>query len=258
MLWKWYKDDPQVCHYIFGTMHTASENAYKFVALAEKYIVSSALYAAEMDLHAATGSDLMSHFRLEDGNDLASLYKPKHYTKMRKVILKSFGIDINGYKDFSPFFITNMLSGLCAKPVRPQALDHHLWKFALEAGKELAGLESMEDQISILGRIPMDFQVRSLRSAADNISSFRKKINTLDDQYGRGDVKGLYFGARSSLGVIRQLMTTERNLKMTEKLLSLSSAKPTFASAGAAHMYGRDGILAHLKRHGYKVKSVIN
>lgn len=256
MLWKWYKEDPEACHYLFGTMHTASNNAYTYAALAEKYIRASALFAAEMDLHQATDTSLMQHFRLQEPLTLSSLYKPQHYRKMQRVILKGFGIDLNSYQEFTPFFITNMLAGSCIKPARADALDHYLWKFAMEAGKELTGLETLEDQVSVLGKIPMDYQVKSLRSAAESISAFKNKIKILDSQYGKGDIRGLYFGARSSLGVIRRLMTTDRNLKMALRMADLSASRPVFASAGAAHMYGKDGIIAHLKRQGYKVRPV--
>jgi uncharacterized protein YbaP (TraB family) len=67
MLWKIYKNDPEVCHYIFGTMHTATTEAYTFAELAKKYIVKTAQYAAEMDLNQAHDYNLNDHYLLKDG-----------------------------------------------------------------------------------------------------------------------------------------------------------------------------------------------
>lgn len=254
MLWKWYKEDPDQCHYIFGTMHTSSENAYAFAALAEKYISLSTIYAAEMDMDSARKSDVNSHFLLQDGLTLDDLFKPKRLKKIRNVVLKSFGVDLDNFKQHTPFFINNMLAATCVIPSKKDVLDHHLWNYAVLTDKQRTGLETVDEQIDIMHRIPLESQVKSLKSIAGNSSAFRKKIKTLDRQYGSGDVRGLYHSTRKNMGSLRKLMIFDRNVIMTDRMVSLAKSETVFAAVGAAHLYGKSGMLALLQREGYTLR----
>ncbi|MBK8053469.1 MAG: TraB/GumN family protein [Saprospiraceae bacterium] len=67
MLWKFYETDPEVCSYLFGTMHMSTKEAYTFVEKARKYIQTVSTYAAEMDLNASQSSDIIRYFLLPEG-----------------------------------------------------------------------------------------------------------------------------------------------------------------------------------------------
>lgn len=257
MLWKFYKNDPDVCHYLFGTMHLATDEAYTFADIAQKYIMQSALYAGEMNLDQSYAQDMTSHFLLTNGERIQNYYRPKQYVKACKIVHKSFGIDLQNYDHFTPFFITNLLSELTLKKTKSLPLDHHLWQFATNVGKEMHGVESLDNQISIMEQIPLDYQIKGMKDTIKNISAFRQKINHLNQLYALGEEELLYKSSHKSMGKIRKLMIYERNQFMTARILSLSSSKTCFFAIGAAHFPGGKGILANLKKEGYKVRKLI-
>ena len=256
MLWKFYKTDPEVCSYLFGTMHMSTKEDYTFVEKARKYIQTVSIYAAEMDLNASQSSDIMQYFLLPEGEVFSSFFRPKQYKKHQKVIYRSFKVDIQNFESYSPFFINNFLAELSLTKSENEPLDHHLWSYATSLGKEMTGVESLADQLEILKGIPIDFQIKSFKDTVKNISSFRKRVLTINRLYSQGDVNSLYSITKKSMGKIRKLMIYDRNERMAQRVVEIHQLKPCFVAVGAAHLGGNKGLLNLLKKQGYKIKSV--
>ncbi|MBK8626405.1 MAG: TraB/GumN family protein [Saprospiraceae bacterium] len=256
MLWKFYKNDPDVCHYLFGTMHLATEEAYTYVDLAKKYILLSSRYAGEMDLNVSYQHDMTSYFVMGEGSRFQDFFRPKQYQKARKIILKAYGKDIAHLDQFTPFYIHNFLAELSLVKTKNGALDHFLWEFAMSAGKEMDGVESFDEQVRILQQIPMDYQIKSLKDSIKNLSTFRRNINHLNTLYAKGACEQLYKSSKKSMGRIRKVMIYDRNVNMKERIKALSSDKTCFFAIGTAHFPGGKGILALLKKDGYKIQKL--
>ena len=157
-----------------------------------------------------------------------------------------------------PIFIVNMISETVLVNSENMPLDTALWQHAKGRGLELFGLETLEDQFRILASIPIAYQLESIRSIARNPKLFRKKLKKLIDLYERQEIDQLYQVSKKSLGKQRQLMLYARNEKMVQRLREeLRLAKRVFCAVGAAHLSGKFGMLALLKRMEYKIKPVI-
>lgn len=256
MLWKIYKTDPEVCHYIFGTMHTSTTEAYTYAELAKKYISKSSIYAGEMDLNQAQDHNITSYFLLKEDISFKELFRPKQYEKYRKVILKTMGFDLTHFSQYTPFYITNYMVNLFLPKDNPEPLDHYLWNFARAEGKELTGIETLSDQIRILENIPMAYQLKAFKDHIKNISAMKSKILKLNKMYERCDLKSLMSATKKSIGSIRKLMIYDRNVAMSKSIIKLYNTKPSFVSVGAAHIPGKKGILSLLRQEGYKVQKV--
>ncbi|MFZ1748749.1 MAG: TraB/GumN family protein, partial [Saprospiraceae bacterium] len=187
---------------------------------------------------------------------LSDYYRPKKYQKMRKMILKSYDLDIDHFDTKTPFFFSNMLSEASLPGQNVLALDHLLWQFALAEGKEMKGVESFDDQVEILKKIPLDYQIKALKDIVSNISSFRHKLNKLNELYALGKYDQLYKSTKKSMGKIRKLMIYDRNHHMASRIIELSSEKTAFFAIGAGHLAGGNGLLALLKKKGYKLKVI--
>ena len=170
-----------------------------------------------------------------------------------KKCLQTYAVSNKQIIVFTPFFINNLLAELTIEKTQNMALDHHLWQFAMEEGKEMYGVESFDDQVRIMQQIPIDYQIKSFKDSLKNLSSFRKKITHLNQLYAKGDYEQLNKSSKKSMGRIRKLMIYDRNAFMKERILTLSSNKTCFFAIGAAHFPGGKGILALLKKEGYKI-----
>ncbi len=256
MLWKIYKSDPEVCHYILGTMHTSTKEAYTFAELAKKYISATSIYAGEMDLNQTIDVNLSPFFMLEKGVVFSSFFRPKQYQKYRKIVFKSFGYDLHSLENYTPFYISNFLVNLHLKKEHNEPLDHFLWNFARENGKATYGIESLKDQIKILENIPLNYQLKTFKDHLKNVSAMKKKIYQLNQMYEQCNLKALMESTKKSMGPIRKLMIYDRNESMSKSIVTLFDIQPSFIAVGAAHIPGKKGILSYLKKEGYKSKKI--
>jgi len=257
-LWKFYKDDEDVCHYLFGTMHVSNEDAYSFSDLAKKYIDKSTLYAAEMDLEVAAQNNVMEYFKLPEDTDLKKMIGEKKFGKWQKILLKSFGINLEDYLSFSPFFISTLLSEAVLYSYHQMALDHYLWQYALGNGKQMTGVETFEQQLKTLQSISLEIQVKSLKDICKNVNSFKNKISKLSLQYANGDLRGLYQSSKKQIGPLRKLMLYDRNKVMANSIIEKSKYQTSFFAIGAAHLFGNKGVIKYLKNQGFSVKPVFS
>ncbi len=255
MLWKCTFPSNDRTHYMMGTMHLSSIQAFRFVDMAEHALQNCTYYAAETDVGLLERSS--NSFSLPPGISLLDLLGEKKYIKVGTILQKSFGIEWEGYKHMLPFFISSMLAVKCSSVDFPCNLDHKLWQMAVSKGIQTGGLETLEDQKRILDSIPMEFQVRELLHLSSNISSFRKRMKTLQSLYAEGDLKQLYRLTKKHTGPIRQIMLHQRNANMMEVLLPLMSSHSVFVAVGASHLGGNIGILAQLKKKGAVIQSLV-
>jgi uncharacterized protein len=256
MIWQLKKRESRVANYIFGTMHLGTIEAYHHLALAEKYIAQTALYAGEMNLDESNSTDLNSYFMANVGMSIKENFKPKRYQKYCIRVSKYFKLDLENYNHFSPFFINSMLTEAILPKAFPKALDHHLWEYARSAGKVMTGIETLAEQIHILQNIPNASQLKTFKQILGNVDSFRQNVLRINQKYKAADIKFLYKNSQRSMGKLRQLMIYERNEVMAARVLVLLDDLASFVAIGAAHLAGDKGILAILAKNGCQIKPV--
>ncbi len=258
LIWKFYKNNSDVTHYIMGTMHMATLEAFTYVEMAQKYIDKSSIYIAEMDLMSVDPQEVMDSCLLPDSKNLSDWFRPKVFKKIQRSLNQSFNVDLNRYSKFTPFYINNILTDNAMAKSYPMALDHHLWYYAVEAQKEMYGIESFADQKEIMLKIPIELQVKALKSCAKNPALFRKKVKHLNSLYRDGNMSQLYKSTQKNMGALRHLMIYDRNDIMTQRLLRLLDDHQAFIAVGAAHLPGKYGMLRGLKMAGYTIQLLKN
>ncbi len=251
MIWQFSFSGSDVRHYLMGTMHLASREAFTFADTALSLLKECHVFAAEMDIHQLESAQM--DYTLPEGLTLSQLLGEKKYAKIGRVLHRSFGIAWPSYDKSLPFFISSMLSIKCANVSFPYTLDQYLWRAAKAGSMSLFGLESIENQKEVLHAIPLSFQLKELQTIARNVGAFRHRTHVLQQLYARNDVHLLYQQTRKYTGAIRKCMLHERNERMGNEILRLSSSNAMFVAVGASHLGGDIGLLAFLKKRGAKV-----
>lgn len=254
LLWELIHPATKVKHYLFGTMHVKNEAAFAHTDAAIKYLVKCGKYAGEMDLNDVDLPTIQDYFQLPSVLSLQDLIGERRFTRYRKIIKKAFKVDIKDYTHLKPMILTNMVAEQLLTASYETSLDQYLWDEAERAGKEMHGLESVAHQIKILQAIPMDIQVKMLKSLTRNVSRYRKKVFKVSKLYQEGRVHQLYQTTKKSLGKLRKPLLYTRNHLMADRIVELSAAEPLFVAVGAAHLGGKNGVLRLMKKSGYKVK----
>lgn len=256
LLWKITGDDLPAPSYLFGTMHVRDERAFGLTEALQGYLNECRAFATEFNLRdAAVGIDADA-LNLPSGKTLSDYLSPHQYAKLRRTFLKYFGFDIAAVRTSLPLVITNTLSAMTLHADREVSLDEYLWQFAEAREKITLGIETYAEQLAVLQKIPLDYQLKTLRDAARHISGFRHRHQKMTALYARQDIHELYKSARKNLGKIRKLLLYNRNYVMAERIVPLIGEQSLFCAVGAAHLAGKHGLIKLLKDNNLTVKPV--
>ncbi len=257
LLWEFYYPEHKRRNFIFGTMHLKSKEALQFFEGVKPYIKQCQALAAETNLEELESSELNHFFAFTSEKDLRSFLSEKEFIKMRRILLKSFDIDLLEYVRFKPLFIINMITERVLKSLGNKSLDLSLWDYALYEGKQLCGVESIHQQKETFEKITLEYQLKQLKGICRNVSKFRRQLYQLSRYYTAQDITSLYKASRKSMGSLREELIYGRNTQMSSSILNLTSEASVFVAVGAAHLVGEKGVLRNLKNAGLMVKPIV-
>jgi hypothetical protein len=143
-------------------------------------------------------------------------------------------------------------------------LDLVLLQRAQEAGKQLHGLETIQEQLGVFDSMPEAEQIRLLRDAVDNLDRIDRMNAEVLALYKRRDLGGMLalnerYMREGDPGVSRDLeqrLIIDRNRTMVERMQPHLDAGNAFIAVGALHLPGDQGLLDLLDRRGYTLKPV--
>lgn len=132
---------------------------------------------------------------------------------------------------------------------------------ALEAGKPIDGLETIEEQLQILAGMSEDAQMAFLRSVLSDYENATVELDRLVDAWAIGDVETL-----EAIGVTQmraegeefyQTLLVKRNANWAGQIDTMMDGEGViFIAVGAAHLAGDDSVQALLEQRGYTVERV--
>ena len=150
-------------------------------------------------------------------------------------------------------------------------LDAVLFTKAQGAGKEVGGLETLEEQAGVFEGFSKDEQVVMLKATLDDMERARKDgrspIEELRKAYLSGDLQSLdktlndwmeNFDPKL-LARFMDALLAKRNIVMAERIgakLKAAPGKSQFFAVGAGHLIGDGGVLKLLEKQGLKVTRV--
>lgn len=253
----WQLSDPGLIKetFLLGTMHVQDLRAFSNLEFIKEKIDSADAFAAEYHL-GDKNMGLAAKLGLPAGVSLNGLIPEKKYFKLRKIILKSTGIDLDYFQNISPFMLTGLIGSQLLGKHMPQSLDEHLWNYARDHNKTMLGIETFEEQIQVLEQIPLDDQVKMLLGLGKNINRFRKHTLHSANLYQQGKFKQLTKSVIKNAGKLRKVLVYQRNEIMADRIHALAQGQRLFATVGAGHLGGGKGVLRLLKRKGVKVSPV--
>lgn len=253
----WQVTSPKgIVSYLFGTMHVRDIQAFGGMDTIKECIDRSVVYYSELEMESGGMAMLSQLQKLPGGKDLTSLMTLNNYTKLRKSILKSFGLDIDHFQYFYPLIVSNIIQTSVLNNASDVILDFYLFQYASGKNKDLRFLESQQEQLDLFHKIPLSFQVKSLLQLGRQPGKAKKQIVSLINDYSEKNTRQLYLRSKKQLGKMRHILLYHRNEKMADKLALELSDTPAFVAVGAAHLFGYRGILRLMKKDGYKVGKV--
>ncbi|EAU40943.1 hypothetical protein FP2506_18684 [Fulvimarina pelagi HTCC2506] len=206
---------------------------------------------------------------LSGDKTLSSLLSDDQYETVSKGLAKK-SIPIATMNKMQPWFISvSMAMPDCAalpKNDPSAALDPTLAKRAVAAGQAVIGLETVEEQLSVLASLPLETQIAQLVSAMEYVDAVNDMMETMiglyeDEEIGAimptlqalfPDAEALV-GGNAAFAAFEEAILDKRNLSMTERMIPMLEEGNSFVAVGALHLIGETGIVNSLREEGWTV-----
>jgi uncharacterized protein len=268
LMWKIEGAKPS---YLFGTIHVPDERVLKLKPCVRAALDGADAVFTELPMDMGTQMKIAMKSMLPEGKTLKDVLPKKLYAKIDK-LFSAKGLPMAMLGRFKIWAIAVQVTLLdhLMELASKQPLDQYIYKQANDAGKQVGGIETTAEQLSVFDSLSQKEQIKMLRDALEERDKYIAKgvdfIKVLIDIYLRGDEKELlkkmteeYDPSDPLDRKMMKLLFTDRNKRMAERIaakLKASPDKSLFFAIGSGHLPGPEGIVIRLQKAGFKVERV--
>ena len=274
LLWKIERGDIAPSH-LLGTAHVTDPRVTTLSPEIKEALFHADNLALELEEIASRERSAKAAFGLArymvmpPGQTLWDLIPDDQETLVRDNLNLAPGA-ANGFFGYQPWVVAMALGmPLCESSRAKSGLMPLDMKLAVEAtakGIPVHGLETMEEQFSIIAAMPMDQQLDYLMAVARNAAAVPDQFETLVSLYQQRlvtamipmmlKIQPLKTGEAEVLEYVERDLIVKRNHKMAERALPLLEEGNVFIAVGALHLPGRQGLVELLRQAGYKLTPI--
>ena len=273
LLWKVSGKNLPKASYVLGTHHLAPLSVLDSIAgfkqaMTEVEQVYGEIVMAEMQTPAAM-QQMQQAILLPGDTTLHTLYTPAQYDSLAVKVKELMGADLKMMNKMKPAFLTTQLGVIIAMRAVPgfnpqQQLDGWCQAEAQKQGKKVAGLETVNFQMSVLfGAQSLQRQAAQLLAGMNHLADMEQQARNMTTAYMTQDLKQLEQAMNQKFGTAVDALPEEedaliyrRNTKWVESMPAIMHNQPTLFAVGCGHLIGERGILNLLKQQGYTVEPV--
>lgn len=247
--------------FLFGTMHSEDPRVTRLPPAVRQAFDDAERFAMEVLMDEATLMESMAVLRLTDGRDLEDIIGPSLYRQAMEAA-GELGYPVTACRRFKPWALVTLLS--IPAPSSGDYLDIVLYQQALEQGKQVVGLETVQEQLAPFDSLSDEEQTLLLQATLEGLDELPALYEELLSAYVRRDLAALVelnnthldasdseLGRRLNKGVIE-----DRNQRMAQRLLPVLKEGSAFVALGALHLPGKAGVLNLLQGQGYRIERV--
>jgi uncharacterized protein YbaP (TraB family) len=174
---------------------------------------------------------------------------------------RTVGLSPDFFQPLRPWFAAFTLVAAAAMQagMSPDSgVDRQLQDAAKITGKNVRGLEEMEQQIRFLSDMPPELELDMLRQTLADFSKGEVYLKELLTAWHDGDLPALEATAngtmREEMPGLYEILIVNRNKDWTQQIDTLMAGAGThFIAVGAGHMVGADSVPAMLAERGHSV-----
>lgn len=198
--------------------------------------------------------------RLKGGETLSKILNKQQWSRLEDAAWK-VSFPVNNLQPFEPWMasVTLEVMNYINKGFSPWVgVDMVLEDEAEKAGKKLAYLETVEEQLSYLAGVPRRVGVKMLMETVKGLETNPDLVFDLLDAWAKGDQVALWKVASDSMAEIPEVedaLLVKRNKNWIAKLETMAkTGKPHFVVVGAAHLAGPDSAITMLRKRGWTIE----
>jgi len=270
----WRVTNAKAPFYLVGSIHALSKSDYPLPSPYEIALRDSRRFVFEFDpnQHAEFEKKFEAAAKYPPGQDIRSKIDPELLGWLRKNILTVKPDSRRGKREqvagfdsqlrYKPWWIAQHLAARASysKSSSSHGLDNYFVDRAKTAGKEIGGLESVDEHVAVMGGMSDRDAEFMLRDALTQPTDGAKEFSRMYKAWRRGDTGALWAGdarLRNQAPRIAARLVEDRNMKWVSRIeAELKTGKPTAIVAGALHFSGPRSVIALLQKRGYEIEQL--
>lgn len=259
LLWEITSPGQAKPSYLFGTIHLICPADFALSDSLKSTLARTQQVALEIDMDdPGMMAGMMKSMNMSDGNELKKLVTEQEYAKLSQFYKDSVGVGIAMFEKAKPFILMGPLFNAVLS-CQPQSYEMSLVELAAKQKSEVIGIETLEEQMAIFDTIPYKDQIKTIISMIDSLPQARKEFSNLVALYKSQKINDLYnlmMASNYGMDGNEEVMLFARNKKWVPRIRKIAAEKPTFFAVGAGHLGGDRGVIALLRKEGFKVRAI--
>lgn len=272
LVWKVTGNGLKKPSYVYGTIHIIPKKDFDLPESIRQALEKTQRVAFEIDMKEMTSFrtqlSFMTKAFMAGGKTLRDLLTPEDYTFVHKK-LEDKGLPPTMLERMKPMFLSMMFSseeggegGLNAGNMT--SVEMEVYQVVRKRKLESAGLETVGYQMAIFDSIPYEAQakmlVQSLRSevGSEKTDGGESELDRMLGLYRAQDIdamQSLMSDEEFGIKTYEDLLLKKRNYNWIPVMGRMMRDKPTLFAVGAGHLGGMHGVLALLRKEGYRVEA---
>ena len=270
----WRVVNAEAPFYLVGSIHALSKKDYPLPGPYEVALKDSTRFVFEFD--PSRGDEFEKKFeaaaKYPRGQDIRSKIDPTLLSWLRQNILtvnpdprrgkQSRVAGFDSELRYKPWWIAQHLAAPASysNSSASRGLDNYFVDHARMTRKEIAGLESVDEHVAVMGGMSDRESEFILRDALSQPGDGAKESSRMYKAWRRGDTDALWAGdarLRKEAPSIAARLVENRNVKWVPRIeAELKTGKPTAIVAGALHFSGPRSVIALLQSRGYVIEQL--
>lgn len=275
IFWKIEKDGVKPS-WLLGTMHVTDPRVLVMPSGAREAAATADVVVIESDEildEKKAGAALLMHPELTMFTDGTSIKDHLDTDSIAKLDagLKQRGLSLAVVAKMKPWILASFVAlpacELSRKAGGASFLDMQIAKDAVAAGKPVAGLETLVEQLEAMADLPVDFHFKALVETITLGDKMEDVMETMTELYLSGDI-GMTMPLlktvapstaeddESAYAAFESRIISDRNLVMAKGSSKHLEKGNAFIAVGALHLPGDQGLVELLRQQGYRLSRV--
>ena len=270
LLWKISGNGLDQPSYLYGTIHIIDKEDFFLTDGTRRAIKEAEQVTFEINLEEATGIGaqigMMMQAFMKGGTTLKDLLSKEDY-ELVDAHFTQMGLPLWILERIKPMFLSVLASMDMSQMGGGEMVSYEMEiaKRANQRDLPMAGLETVEYQMSMFDSIPYDAQAKMLVDAIkmtqDTSAATVDELEMMTDMYTTQNIMGMVQSIgedADGLGKFEDMLLRNRNRNWIPVMGEQMREKTVLFAVGAGHLAGRNGVINLLREAGYEVVAVLD
>ncbi len=261
LFWEISGKDLKKPSYLFGTYHFADKGFVDTMKVINDKLKSADAVVGELIMDKSLPTKMLPYLMMKD-TTLDKLFTPQEYTLVADYLKKLANLDLKMLNTMKPVVVQTLIMQFTSPKTftaTNPALDQYFQDYGRENGKNVLGLETLEDQVDALFSSSLARQKELLIKSIKEAEKNKSITDNLYKYYITQDLDQLTKLMTDTGDFTQEEMDKllkNRNEKWLISLPQMMKDHSLFIAVGAGHLVGKSGLIKGLQAKGYTVKPV--